>query len=555
MINSRQIFEDPNITDFNLTVIQASACQWMRWIEFNLVLPGGILALDAGLGKTHTYCSLIEASPQDFNIIVCPLQTQKHVIEVLSTVAKRFSIFLIDGDYYSLVTIDETNGQLKKSKLREKQGQGISSRSVLVINPDLFNSKFSLIKKTYWNRLIIDEAHDLRNGTDTAFYNNILNLPQPSINVNGFQVNVGSRFCVTATPIQNSRKELVNIFNCIKKNLIPEKYNIQLLEDLLNNFCYKISKENLVPELKKMIAYPENEPIFNYVDFEYPITELSEYVKTLTYLDIEREFHTNQQFHDDFLYDERAYIIGIISKIYFNSNNHQPNIIQFQSILSNPFEEVLFSEPFKGIDSRTNKVLEILNENQHKSFVIVVNYIKSKKNLERTITNNFPNFKLFELEGSISNDKRSDSIESFNINNNNKIPSILITTSGVGSVGLNLQSCSNMILFDQHPNPQEELQTFARIHRMGQVEQTFIWVLSNGNIQTYYGTVSTDKRIETIKNEKLIETRILETSNAAFYFRKYRTIINGVTTTGITFGDIDYNIQHAKLLVGPLEIY
>ena len=77
----------------------------------------------------------------------------------------------------------------------------------------------------------------------------------------------------------------------------------------------------------------------------------------------------------------------------------------------------------------------------------------------------FPKIRYLRLDGSVSIDKRFSITKLFNEDTEYKI---LLLTTGVGGVGLNLSSANVVIMFDHDYNPMNDLQAIDRAHRIGQ---------------------------------------------------------------------------------------
>jgi TATA-binding protein-associated factor len=77
----------------------------------------------------------------------------------------------------------------------------------------------------------------------------------------------------------------------------------------------------------------------------------------------------------------------------------------------------------------------------------------------------FPSLKYLRIDGTIPAAKRFELVKKFNQDNNIKL--LLLTTS-VGGVGLNLHTANVVVMFDHDYNPMNDLQAIDRAHRIGQ---------------------------------------------------------------------------------------
>lgn len=77
----------------------------------------------------------------------------------------------------------------------------------------------------------------------------------------------------------------------------------------------------------------------------------------------------------------------------------------------------------------------------------------------------FPQLKYLRIDGTIPANKRFEIVKKFNRENEVKL---LLLTTGVGGVGLNLHTANVVVMFDHDYNPMNDLQAIDRAHRIGQ---------------------------------------------------------------------------------------
>ncbi|CAJ0576985.1 unnamed protein product, partial [Mesorhabditis spiculigera] len=86
-----------------------------------------------------------------------------------------------------------------------------------------------------------------------------------------------------------------------------------------------------------------------------------------------------------------------------------------------------------------------------------------------------------KFDGSMNRDEKAEVVRKFV---QKKTIPILLLSLASGGVGLNLQTCSNLIMVDPHWNPQLEEQACARIHRHGQKNAVNIYkIICEGTIE------------------------------------------------------------------------
>ena len=77
-----------------------------------------------------------------------------------------------------------------------------------------------------------------------------------------------------------------------------------------------------------------------------------------------------------------------------------------------------------------------------------------------------------KLDGSINEEKRFEMVQRFN---RDQSINVLLLTTQVGGLGLNLTSANIVIMFDHDFNPMQDLQAIDRAHRIGQKNQVFVY--------------------------------------------------------------------------------
>ncbi|XP_043252675.1 transcription termination factor 2 isoform X2 [Colletes gigas] len=202
---------DPQGLKVKLMPHQQHALAWLMWREQQRP-PGGILADDMGLGKTLTMISLIiaakkakvvaESSDDEWldqkttlrhkggTLVVCPASLLSQWENEIRNRCRR-----------SLLSIEVYHGTN-----REHVPKKLARNDVVITTYNILNREFKSMSTSYkihWERVILDEAHVIRN-----------HKSQASEAICGLVAN--KRWALTGTPIQNKELDLYSILKFLK---------------------------------------------------------------------------------------------------------------------------------------------------------------------------------------------------------------------------------------------------------------------------------------------------------------------------------------------------
>lgn len=579
-LSSKKLFGD-YVKDFKLFAHQVPPVEWMRSIEYRLGIPnefkGGVLADDMGLGKTRISSAVAAASPVPKTLVLCPPTTRYNWIEELLKCVQGIYVFTIEGDKYVHCTLQTGADGVERvidAPLNKKTGMNLVSPCILVCNYQLISSGVKndkLVTEHSWDRIIIDEAHFLRN--ETATWEKIDGLRQPMIITNGVQHRLGSRWCVTGTPIQMGKGDLVNIFRFCDNRFLRGKTERDWSEELrwlISTRLFRRNRDQLTPYLKKLMKYPENEADTRIINVNIPDTQLSQQIAKLSY---EQLCHWINQDHqekgfrqgnliDAILSDEKAFLITLTTEAkYLNSKTASGSFTeseQLRKIISYPYITipVIFQKlrpgrnEYKGKMSKIDEIMNIIIGGGGKSFVLFHHYETISIKLEEMISRRFPMYRVLKINGSVKSDRERYNIvkEANSLIEQNR-PVILLSSMMATSEGVNYQAFSQLISVDPEYNPKTQDQANSRVQRIGQQNKVTIYEIYLNDFEGFYGNISVDKRIKDIRDERSSISDIIDLHNAAWTFKRlYYRNSEGQVESGVIF-----NPQFEQLPPGTIN--
>lgn len=242
------VMEFPSIT-ISLMDHQKEALKWMLWRENNEP-SGGILADDMGLGKTVTVLSLCAIdynvdlkSPSNnlifinSNLIIVPSSLiHNWRNEIINNICSNMKIGIFHGS--------------DKSHLFDKIND---YHFIITTYKMITQSTSSRVFQYEWRRLILDEAHCIKNNKSITF--NFIN-----------KIVARRKWALTGTPVHNKQDDLFSLMSFIGCHYFTEKGFIKICEKF-NDFSRFVDLhcETFVLRRTKFQSKSENDktPIVN----------------------------------------------------------------------------------------------------------------------------------------------------------------------------------------------------------------------------------------------------------------------------------------------------
>uniref|UniRef100_A0A8B9Z7U8 Transcription termination factor 2 n=1 Tax=Buteo japonicus TaxID=224669 RepID=A0A8B9Z7U8_9AVES len=573
--------EDPSGLKVPLLQHQKQALTWLLWRESQRPC-GGILADDMGLGKTLTMIALILAQKQ------LKTEKRKEKLEMWlskndSTVIPSHSTLIICPAsliHHWKKEIDRRVGcgklrvYLYHGPNRDKHAEVLSEYDVVVTTYSLLSkevptskeegevpsgsSPCSPLLRVAWARVILDEAHNIKN-------------PKVQTSIAVCKVRASARWAVTGTPIQNNLLDMYSLLRFLRCSPFDEykvwKYQVdnntnkggERLSLLTRSLLLRRTKDQLDSAGKPLVSLPqrstqlhqlklsvEEQSVYN-VLFARSRSTLQSYLKRQEQKNEGREYAGGNPFEKGLSPQSASQVSSTVhvlsmllrlrqccchlsllkvalDQVNLNSEGLSLSIEEQLSALTlselqtpdSKSTVYLSGTAFKTdifeITRESTKIAHLLAElktiqshSESQKSVVVSQWTSMLKvvavHLQRL------GLKYAIVDGSVNPKQRMDVVEQFN--NNPKGPQVMLVSLLAGGVGLNLTGGNHLFLLDMHWNPALEDQACDRIYRVGQQKDVVIHRF------VCEGTVE-EKILQLQKNKKVLAQQVLSGKGEAF---------------------------------------
>jgi SNF2 family DNA or RNA helicase len=447
--------------DWVLDGPQRRAVEWMldrERVGGDISCYGGILAEDTGFGKTYAMCGLLKVSPMSPCLIVTP-----------SAVLSQWPpvIFGITGIFPIVFTSMSSN--FKRLVLNAESA--ILENIIVLTTHTIVTRHRQAFAQRVWGRIVVDEAHVLRN-PKTETYKAFCSLKAQC------------RWAVTATPLQNRDDDFLSISKFVGLHAT----NIEVIRDTI---MYRSSSSS-IPQSDIEVSDLE--------DIEVAIIELTK---------SERE-----------CYEWVASQSGILKQIETSIDaismhyTHMTRVLRLRQVATDT--RLLPASYYTGCNLSSSKVTDeiimgskikfVVSEcelmvSEGSSGVVFCNWIDEMDMLEEAISkciqpsqndksvHGSNRLEIWRLQGSSSHSERDNLMYMLGGNKVSNealkgVTVILLCQINCGGCGLNLQySLNHVIIMRPQWNPALEYQAIRRVVRRGQTKNVRVRrLVSRGTI-------------------------------------------------------------------------
>ncbi|KAJ4144906.1 hypothetical protein LMH87_003773 [Akanthomyces muscarius] len=477
----------------------------VNWLHFlNKYHLHGILCDDMGLGKTlQTLCIVASDHHQrqeEFaktqapdvrrlpSLIVCPPTLSGHWQQEIKTYAPFLSVTAYVGP--------PAERKLLKSKLGDTD--------IVITSYDVCRNDSEVLEKHSWNYVVLDEGHLIKN-------------PKAKISQAVKRLPSNHRLILTGTPIQNNVLELWSLFDFLMPGFLgTERVFLDRFAKPIaaSRFSKASSKEQEAGALAIEALHKQVLPFLLRRLKEEVLNDLPPKILQNYYCD---PSDLQRKLFDDFNKKQGKKLQAEAGREDKESKQHIFQALQYMRKLCNSPAMVMkpgvpmFDETQKILSKQGTSIDDVTHAPKlgalrdllvdcgiggddadsndplyqpikpHRALI----FCQMKEMLDmvqnKVLKELLPTVSHLRLDGSIEASKRQDIVNKFNSD-----PSydVLLLTTSVGGLGLNLTGADTVIFVEHDWNPQKDLQAMDRAHRIGQKKVVNVYrLITRGTLE------------------------------------------------------------------------
>ncbi|EON98140.1 putative tata-binding protein-associated factor mot1 protein [Phaeoacremonium minimum UCRPA7] len=509
-------FQIPVAIKAELRHYQQEGVNWLHFL--NKYHLHGILCDDMGLGKTlQTLCivasdhheraeQFAKTQAPDVrrlpSLIVCPPTLSGHWQQEIKTYAPFLSVTAYVGP----------------PSERKSAKDMLDKTDIVITSYDVCRNDIDILEKYSWNYVVLDEGHLIKN-------------PKAKISMAVKKLASNHRLILTGTPIQNNVLELWSLFDFLMPGFLgAEKVFLDRFAKPIaaSRYGKASSKEQEAGALAIEALHKQVLPFLLRRLKEEVLNDLPPKILQNYYCDLS---DLQKKLFEDFSKKESKKLAEEAGRDDKDAKQHIFQALQYMRKLCN--SPALVMKPGHKMYDDTQRILAkqgtSLEDPAHAPKLTALKdllvdcgigiegtdsndplyqpikphraliFCQMKEMLDMVqntvLKSMLPSVSYLRLDGSVEANKRQDIVNKFNSD-----PSfdVLLLTTSVGGLGLNLTGADTVIFVEHDWNPQKDLQAMDRAHRIGQKKRFKIDVASTVVNQQNAGlaTMDTDQILD-----------------------------------------------------------
>lgn len=505
-----QLLDPKKVEQFQIPVaikaeLRSYQQEGVNWLNFlNKYHLHGILCDDMGLGKTlQTICIVASDHHQraeEFSktgapdvrklssLIVCPPTLSGHWQQEIKTYAPFLSVTAYVGP------------PVERKALKDKLGE----TDIVITSYDVCRNDSDVLDKHSWNYVVLDEGHLIKN-------------PKAKISQAVKRLASNHRLILTGTPIQNNVLELWSLFDFLMPGFLgAERVFLDRFAKPIaaSRFSKASSKEQEAGALAIEALHKQVLPFLLRRLKEEVLNDLPPKILQNYYCDLS---DLQKKLFEDFTKKQGKTIQAEAGRDDKDAKQHIFQALQYMRKLCN--SPAMVMKPGNTLYDDTQKILQkqgtSIEDIQHAPKLTALRdllvdcgigveggdgndplyqpikphraliFCQMKEMLDmvqnKVLKEMLPSVSHLRLDGGVEANKRQDIVNKFNSD-----PSydVLLLTTSVGGLGLNLTGADTVIFVEHDWNPQKDLQAMDRAHRIGQKKVVNVYrLITRGTLE------------------------------------------------------------------------
>lgn len=495
-------FQIPVAIKAELRSYQQDGVNWLNFL--NKYHLHGILCDDMGLGKTlQTICIVASdhhqraeeyAKTQNVDarklpsLIVCPPTLSGHWQQEIKTYAPFLSVTAYVGP------------PVERKAIKDRLGQ----TDIVITSYDVCRNDSEVLDKHNWNYVVLDEGHLIKN-------------PKAKITQAVKRLASNHRLILTGTPIQNNVLELWSLFDFLMPGFLgAEKVFLDRFAKPIaaSRYSKASSKEQEAGALAIEALHKQVLPFLLRRLKEEVLNDLPPKILQNYYCDLS---DLQKKLFEDFTKKQGKKIQAEAGREDKEAKQHIFQALQYMRKLCN--SPAMVMKPGNTLYDDTQKILSkqgtSIEDPQHAPKLTALRdllvdcgigveggdsndplyqpikphraliFCQMKEMLDMVqntvLKQMLPSVSHLRLDGGVEANKRQDIVNKFNSD-----PSydVLLLTTSVGGLGLNLTGADTVIFVEHDWNPQKDLQAMDRAHRIGQKKVVNVYrLITRGTLE------------------------------------------------------------------------
>ena len=404
---------------------------------------GGFQCDEMGLGKTIEMLWTMKNNPKPLTLLMAPLA----MLDTWKEVSKKAGMRVyeaVKGVWCEVESETESARQRdirtffggKKEAVEEKAGVYITNYEQLLFHP-------KLMRTTHWDRIVLDEAHKIRNGDGT-------------LSLLARKLTGDIRWALTGTPLVNSRKDVVALLGFLGVPVSP----LWKWEPRLEGLLAKIMIHRTLEEVRAVVPGAPPVPIVENVILPFKTGKEEEFYRGIQgaiaskMKMYERDLLTTQQ---KFLLLIRLRQISVHPQVYINAKRRE--------------DAEYGNEDWSGDATKVSALKEILEadtavegtESDHR-YLVFCQFLDEMELVKEALESEARPYSVEMYHGGLSQKERREVLERAKKTER----CVLLVQLQSGGVGLNLQEFDRCIFMSPWWTSAMINQAIARCVRMGQ---------------------------------------------------------------------------------------